>query len=75
MNRREWELLDKQLWGVHPHSPATGAVLSFAFVAVFLVGLLLGGLLFARQSNQLQAKSDQQMIALFHANGSPPMTP
>jgi hypothetical protein len=72
MNRREWELLDKQLWGIRPHPPVSGAVLSFGFIAVFLSGLLLGGWLFAHKSNQMQVTSGEQMIALFQTNGLPP---
>ena len=71
MNRREWELLDKQL-GVVDHPPMGGAVLSFGFIAVFLSGLLLGGWLFAHKSNQMQVTSGEQIIALFNANDSPP---
>jgi hypothetical protein len=72
MNRREWELLDKQLWGIHPHPPVSGAVLSFGFIAMFLSGILLGGWLFAHKSNQMQVTSAEQMIALFQTNGLPP---
>ena len=72
MNRRELELLDKQLWGVHPHPPVSGGVLSFGLTAVFLSGLLLGAWLFPIKSHQTQVASGEQMIALFDVNGSPP---
>ena len=71
MNRREWDLLDKQLSGVHPHAPIDNGALSLAFIAVFLGGLFLGGWMFAHKGNQMQT-SDEQMIALFHVNGTPP---
>jgi len=49
MNQRDWELLDKQLWGVSPSSPWRGTAWGLAFVAVFLGGLSIGAILFAQQ--------------------------
>ena len=54
MNRREKTLLDKQLWGVHPHPPS---LIGLAFVAVFLGGLVIGSVLFAREYKQSRATS------------------
>src|SRR5438093_1305182 len=54
MNRHEQELLDKQLWGVSPAPPQSG-VMGFAFVAAFLGGLVIGGILFAHTGKQMQA--------------------
>jgi hypothetical protein len=74
MNRRDRELLDKQLWGVHSSAPVEGGPLSFAFVAVFLGGLFLGGWLFAHTGSARPHPTDDQMIALFNTNGAPPTT-
>ncbi len=75
MNRRERELLDRQLWGVHSSAPVQGGgPLSFAFIAVFLGGLLLGGWLFAHISSDRPHPTDDQMVALFNTNGAPPTT-
>lgn len=72
MNRREWELLDKQLWGVDARPPVNSGALGLAFISVFLGGLFFGGWLFAHKGYQMPVAPDDQMIALFHANGSPP---
>jgi hypothetical protein len=73
MNRRDQELLDKQLWGVSPRSPVerTGA-LGLALVAAFLGGVSLGGFLFAHTSNQMQMTAHDATIAHARSNGSPP---
>jgi hypothetical protein len=68
MNRRERNLLDKQLRGADPRAPANRGALGLTFVAVFLGGLFLGGWLFAHKPQT----TDDQMIALFHVNGAPP---
>jgi hypothetical protein len=73
MNRRDQELLDKQLWGVSPRSPVerTGA-LGLALVAAFLGGVSLGGFLFAHTSNQMQMTAYDGTITHARSNGSPP---
>jgi hypothetical protein len=42
--------------------------MSFAFVAAFISGLFVGGLLFA---HQMQMTPHNQMMAVFDANSSP----
>jgi hypothetical protein len=54
MDESDRDLLDKQLWGASPSPPRHGGALGLAFVAVFLGGLTLGGILFAHQSKQTQ---------------------
>jgi hypothetical protein len=44
MNRRDQELLDKQLWGMS-RRPHNGGIFALAFVTVFFVGLSIGGIL------------------------------
>ena len=54
MDQRDWELLDKQLSGVSLTPPRNNGTIGLAFVAVFLIGNLVGGILFARDSNHAQ---------------------
>jgi hypothetical protein len=73
MNRRERELLDKQLWGVSPAPPRHRGALSLAFLAVFLTGLSAGGFLFAQKNNQAQVTAAHDpMVVLSLLNGAPP---
>jgi hypothetical protein len=53
MGRRDQELLDKQLWGASPSPPRNGGILGLEFVVVFLVGIAIGGILFAHESKQI----------------------
>jgi hypothetical protein len=41
MDRRDRELLDKQLWGVSP-SPSQNGIITLTIVAVFLAGIGIG---------------------------------
>jgi hypothetical protein len=50
MNQRDWELLDKQLWGVSTSQPRQSSIIALTIVAVFLIGMALGGFLFPQQS-------------------------
>ena len=42
MNRRDEELLDKQLWGVSPTASRNGGIIGVMFIAGFLVGIAIG---------------------------------
>ena len=52
MNRRDQELLDKQLWGMS-RRPRNGGIFALAFVTVFFVGLSIGGILFGPKSHPI----------------------
>jgi hypothetical protein len=52
MDRRDKVLLDKQLWGVNPNPPS---LIGLAFTAVFLGGIIIGSVLFAREVRQARA--------------------
>jgi len=54
MDESDRDLLDKQLWGTSPSPPPHGGALGLAFAAVFLGGLMLGGILFAHQNKPTQ---------------------
>jgi hypothetical protein len=53
MTRRDWELLDKQLWGVSSPPPQNGAKIGLTIIAVFLAGIGIGDILFAPQSQPI----------------------
>ena len=76
MNRRDQELLDRQLWGVSPSPPRRRGALSLAFLAVFLGGLLggllAGGFLVAQSNHQAQmTQAHDPMVVLSLLNGAP----
>ena len=52
MNQRDQELLDKQLRAVSSSPPNSG-ILGLGFVAMFLVGFSIGGILFAPKTYQM----------------------
>jgi hypothetical protein len=68
MNQRDQELLNRQLWAVSS-SPPNGGILVLGFVAVFLVGVSIGGILFASKTDQM---TSHDATVLAHLNGSPP---
>ena len=63
MNQRDQDLLDKQLWSVSTHPPAKAGALGLTFICAFLVGLSIGGVLFA-QSNQTPTRDTLAELAL-----------
>ena len=72
MNERDQELLDKQLWGVSPGPPRSGGRTGVAFIAVFLVGIAIGAILFARESTRTETSSHLVTATLSLLNGMPP---
>ena len=51
MEKRDWELLDKQLSGVKPIPPARyGAIIALTVVAGFLSGMAIGDVQNAHQN-------------------------
>jgi hypothetical protein len=54
MDRRDKALLDKQLWGVDPHPPG---LMGLVLVAVFVGGIVIGSVLFARDYKQARVDS------------------
>jgi len=72
MNRRDQELLDKQLWGMSPAPPPRyGGTLGLAIVVAFFGGLAVGGMLFAQKSNQPQTATHDAMLTLSLMNSAP----
>ena len=63
VNQRDQELLAKQLWGVSRSPPRDNAIVGFALVMVFLIGLAVGGILFAPTSHQVNSEDSNVLIA------------
>ena len=68
MNQREQELLDKQLWRCSSRPPPNEVGL---WVAVFLVGMAVGAILFTHDS-ELKIASHEAGTAVSLLNGPPP---
>src|SRR5262245_33175197 len=75
MNERDQELLDKQLWGMSSAPPPRGGSLALAFVASFLGGLLIGGVLLPHKSNQVRdhGRHANRAFAPRQLAGHPPL--
>ncbi len=71
MDRRDLELLDKQLWGVSPHPPGNGGILGFAALALFCAGVAIGSLVFPHTARQPQM-SWRAAVAQLSQDGAPP---
>ena len=67
MDKRDQELLDKQLWGVSPSPPHSGIILGF--ITVFLVGIGIGDILSkTAQANPTHANTNYAAVNPF-SNG------
>jgi hypothetical protein len=73
MDQHDWELLEKQLWGVTHKPPRETAIIGFMVVAVFLAGMGIGGILVANESKQTNIPSDDTMAAIALQNGVSPI--
>jgi hypothetical protein len=67
MDQRDMELLDRELWGVGHHPPQNTAITGFSVIAMFFVGLALGGILFASESKPPQIGSNEAMTAILQS--------
>ena len=56
INRHDKAFLDKQLWGIDPNPPS---LIGLGFAVVFLSGLVVGSVLFAREYGQIHRTSTQ----------------
>lgn len=66
MDRRDQELLAKQLWGANS-PPQSGAIIGLTMVAVFLVGIGIGDIL----SKSKQANTNYAAVSS-RIKGAPP---
>ena len=69
MDRRDWELLDKQLQGSDPSRRNDGVPI-LTVVAVFFSGMIIGGILFAHESKPMQIGSNYATAAMVCDNGA-----
>jgi hypothetical protein len=67
MDPRDQALLDKQLRRLNP-APRNDGVLMLAIVAVFFVGIMVGGFLFAHGGDPLQIASNPATISNAFSN-------
>ncbi len=63
MDRRDWELLDKQLHGPNP-SRRTDGVAALMVVLAFFAGTTLGGILFAHETKPTRIASNHTTAAM-----------
>ena len=70
MNRRDQELLDKQLRGLY-RPPRNDGVLVLAILAMFFAGMTLGGFLTAYKSEPMQIASNDATPMISLPNGAP----
>jgi hypothetical protein len=70
MNRRDQELLDRQLSSLHL-TPRNDGVMILAILAVFLVGMTVGGFLYAITDQPMRIAANDVAPAV----ASPPYTP
>jgi hypothetical protein len=73
MDQRDQELLDKQLRQLNP-SPRSDGVLILAMLAVFCIGVALGGFLFAYKSEPVQIALNDAQPAVLIPNGTSSIT-
>jgi hypothetical protein len=62
VDKRDWELLDKQLWGVNRSPPDSGIII-IGLITVFLVGVGIGDTL--SKTKQADANSNTNYAAIF----------
>ena len=62
MELRDWELLDKQVWGLRP--PRNKRVTVLTVIAVFFSGMIIGGILFAPETQPVRIASSHATAAM-----------
>jgi hypothetical protein len=68
MDRRDWELLDRQMSRLQPTPRGLNAL---AFVALFLAGMTAGAFLFAGAGVQTASENGKTALAFFYGSGNP----
>ncbi len=63
MDRRDWELLDKQLRGPNP-SLRNDGIAVLTVVVAFFAGLTLGGMFFAHETKPMRVASNHMTAAM-----------
>ena len=70
MNRRDAELLDKQLHSVYV-APRSDGVLMLMILTVFFAGIALGGFLYAYAAEPLQVAANDTVAAISPPHRAP----
>jgi hypothetical protein len=73
MDRRDQELLDKQLRRLNP-SPLSDRAMVFGFLVAFFTGMALGGFLFEYKIEPMQIALNDAAPAISLSNGVPSTT-
>jgi hypothetical protein len=77
LDKRDEELLDKQLWGVSSAPPksilSSGLTPGLAIAAVFLAGIAVGNILFAQQIKPIQIAHDAGNVSISSSNDVQPI--
>jgi hypothetical protein len=74
MDRRDWELLDKQIRPAQPAPPPNGVLVAM-LVGLFILGATTGALLFAPGSTPHPTAGDGTAALAFFLNGPRHETP
>jgi hypothetical protein len=74
MDRRDWELLDKQIRPAQPGPPPNGVLVAM-LVGLFILGATTGALLFAPGSTPHPTAGDGTAALAFFLNGPRHETP
>ena len=70
MDKRDTELLDRELWGVSHSPPPNTAITGFIVIVIFFAGMALGGILFANDGKPPQIASNDPLAAILHSRSS-----
>ena len=70
MDQRDWELLDKQMGGSVP--PRNDGIVVLTIAAAFVAGLVVGGILFGRESGPERFAANNAKVASYLPNVSAP---
>jgi hypothetical protein len=74
MDRRDWELLDKQMRLLQPAARAPSGMIVSMLVGIFIFGVATGALLFTSGGPSVQTAGDGKAALAFLLNG-PRQTP
>jgi len=74
MDKRDWELLDKQIRSPQPETPPNGVMITM-LAAIFILGVTTGALFFAPGSTPLATAGDGTAALAFFQIGPHHETP
>ena len=74
MDKRDWELLDKQIRSPQPTPPSNGVMIT-TLAGIFILGVTIGALFFAPAITPLATAGDGTAALAFFQNGRHHETP